>query len=277
MHVISIVEHIASTTAIHTHPLSTLTLHPSCIGTLILHVSHLFAYIRSLFLSLHLHPPHACSQLGADADSARCDAEDVQTITAPADTQTFFGVGGRTNPYSNDQRCVWEVRPSDISTGGCISLVFTFFELENNEDKVMVYNMENNLLDTFTGEILCPKVVRYEGITQVRVVFMADNELHVKHETLQLGFKATYFDSSEDDTCYNDCSGHGTCESNGMCQCELGWIGGDCSIEAPLITNDNTQYLTDLCIGCWAYFTIECTDEMTIVLELVDTGTYVCM
>ena len=30
--------------------------------------------------------------------------------------------------------------------------------------------------------------------------------------------------------CLNDCSGHGTCDSNGNCQCDSNWAGGDCSV-----------------------------------------------
>lgn len=30
--------------------------------------------------------------------------------------------------------------------------------------------------------------------------------------------------------CLNDCSGHGQCDSNGTCQCDGSWAGGDCSV-----------------------------------------------
>ena len=30
--------------------------------------------------------------------------------------------------------------------------------------------------------------------------------------------------------CLNNCSGHGQCDSNGVCQCEGNWAGGDCSV-----------------------------------------------
>lgn len=32
--------------------------------------------------------------------------------------------------------------------------------------------------------------------------------------------------------CLANCSGHGTCNSDGVCECADGWTGGDCSVAA---------------------------------------------
>lgn len=35
----------------------------------------------------------------------------------------------------------------------------------------------------------------------------------------------------------NDCSGHGTCGTNGQCTCDEGWKSADCSMESVLLSD----------------------------------------
>ena len=43
----------------------------------------------------------------------------------------------------------------------------------------------------------------------------------------QIGYKLTAVKLAH---CLNDCSGHGSCDDNGTCQCNSNWAGGDCSV-----------------------------------------------
>ena len=43
----------------------------------------------------------------------------------------------------------------------------------------------------------------------------------------QIGYNLTAFKVAH---CLNNCSGHGQCDSNGVCQCDGNWAGGDCSV-----------------------------------------------
>lgn len=72
-------------------------------------------------------------------------------------------------------------------------------------------------------------------------------------------------------TCVNMCSGNGKCEY-GVCQCDLEWIGADCSVNAPLITQNQTILLTDICPGCWWYGQFNSSETLHTLVELVDVG-----
>ncbi|DBB04188.1 hypothetical protein WJX77_010421 [Trebouxia sp. C0004] len=43
----------------------------------------------------------------------------------------------------------------------------------------------------------------------------------------QIGYKLTAVKLAH---CLNDCSGHGSCDDDGTCQCNSNWAGGDCSV-----------------------------------------------
>jgi hypothetical protein len=244
-----------------------------------------FNWTHSAYPSLGAAPRRSLLQ---STDDLHCQPYNV--ITGAADGFTTFGVGRPASyaTYDNGITCSWLVEPMGMPpiTSGVIpvlSLVFTFFEVEYNSDTVKIYNVDTNdqpttLVVSETGEKVSPFVVRVPGARKLFVVFNSDSSTHLDNPTLQVGFTATFIDSSSGQ-CFNDCNGHGTC-TDGMCTCHmdpgLTYLGADCSLPCPRVSlsPSGTNFpIRDLCVGCWAYFVLELTGPASYnLIELRDFG-----
>lgn len=213
---------------------------------------------------------------GGGAEEERCEPSTL--ITNVADGQTSFGVGdvdGVGASYANNMNCTWSITPQGAPTS--ITLLFTAFHLESNEDFVSIFDGDTRLR-LLTGEQVVPYAVRLSGVGAVDVKFASDEAFHqtgthkgYEVSTFQVGFAATYFDSSNGE-CPNDCSGdNGVC-ANGVCSCNKAYIGGDCSVTVPTLASHVSQNITNLEVGTWAYFQFDVLEHSRVVLELVDFG-----
>lgn len=121
----------------------------------------------------------------------------------------------------NSQRCMWLIKPWPPVDS--ITLIFDRFATERNYDFVKVYDGDDtdlyHLIGEFSGTLLPPPVVATSGV--MTVVFETDATIERR------GFRATYRSSN----CTNKCSGNGTCY-DGVCHCDIGYGGSDCSQNA---------------------------------------------
>ena len=75
----------------------------------------------------------------------------------------FYDLGGINANYGNDERSLWLIQPANAST---VTLVFNSFSLENNVDKLFIYNGSNlnaPLLGVYSGTSLPPIAVGTNG------------------------------------------------------------------------------------------------------------------
>lgn len=182
-----------------------------------------------------------------------------------------FGIG--VDGYENGARYCWLVE-----TGGThATIVFSSIHTEYRRDYVRLFDASRDLdrPDTYgwalSGEVVAPYVSRVPT-SRLLIQFISDGGFGTDSATLQLGFSASVFDSS-DGSCANDCSGHGAC-SDGKCDCEPEWGPDrvtDCSIASTPLEELETHVI-ELDIGAWAYFRIDVKQTQTLLIELVDWG-----
>lgn len=136
--------------------------------------------------------------------------------------------------YIPNMYCNWTIKlPGNPPPS--VTLETTRFALETNYDFVNVTD-GYQLLGTFTGNTLPPRVVSTTGELHVR--FTSDATSHNRgfgFNDSTTGFEAHYYTES----CPNGCSGHGVCQSaktspseigtGHRCLCNDGYFGGDCS------------------------------------------------
>ena len=85
----------------------------------------------------------------------------VNTITSASGS--LYDTGGLNGNYTNDERSLWLIQPANANT---ITLSFSVFSLENNIDKMYVYNgssINSPLIGVYSGNTLPPNIVGSNG------------------------------------------------------------------------------------------------------------------
>ena len=102
--------------------------------------------------------------------------------------------------------------------------------------------------------------------------FRADDTYRSDARTKQLGFAASWFDSTLG-ACVRDCSGHGSCE-DGFCACDEGYGADkytDCSLEVRTLEDGAPLEISGLEVGEWNYFKVVVEEpKQTFLVELAD-------
>lgn len=72
-------------------------------------------------------------------------------------------------------------------------------------------------------------------------------------------------------SCSAGCN-HGTCTSTGICLCDSGWAGEDCSQSTKHLTNGNRENSQIVGSGMWEYWNFTTTGHDTLVVSLKELG-----
>ena len=149
-------------------------------------------------------------------------------LTATTGTLT----DGATTSYSNNLACEWR-----IASGGVVELTFTVFRVWTGD-----------VVEVFDGSAL---VAKLHGFDRAWPPLRATGDMTVKFTTdgvterafnyvLTDGWSATYdAAASACDATY--CGAHGTCGASGLCTCDAGYGGADCSLATCLGTTTLTK------------------------------------
>lgn len=111
--------------------------------------------------------------------SSTCSGTQVLTASSG-----IFDDGSGAGNYANNMDCRWKIQPNNATS---IVLNFTSFNLESNNDAVIVYNgptTNSPILGSFTGSSLPPSITSTTGTLLVRMISNAAIN--------QAGFAASY-------------------------------------------------------------------------------------
>jgi hypothetical protein len=76
-------------------------------------------------------------------------------------------------------------------------------------------------------------------------------------------------------SCPGGCGTHGTCNSNGRCICNNGWVGANCETQSGTFVNGNTLIGQRVAPGEWKYYSIvvQRTSQLNVIVkETESTG-----
>ncbi|KAE8593599.1 hypothetical protein XENTR_v10019212 [Xenopus tropicalis] len=121
--------------------------------------------------------------------------------------------------YSVNGNCEWLIEAPNNNYR--ILLSFLFMETECAYDYLFVYDGDSysdRLLASLSGSSLPSTLEATSGKMLLHLFSDANYNL--------LGFNATYSFS----LCPHGCSGHGLCQENSQCLCDLGWSGEGCQV-----------------------------------------------
>lgn len=110
----------------------------------------------------------------------------------------------------------------------------------------------------YTGTLPTPMAVRF-ATSALRIQFLS------QEGNRDTGFVLQYL---ADGSCYRNCGGRGTCVQ-GLCQCDAGRAGADCSIVVPQLSSG--QRVTGrVFVGQTAYYRVEVPTEPAGLMMLVE-------
>ena len=172
--------------------------------------------------------------------------------------------------------CTWIVRPSTLAPppgpdGGSsgalppsppsddgITLVFERFDTVFDDDFLYVTDPDASdavpdrprELALYTGALPVPFAVRFDAVAALNLRFVARNN---RDEGFSLRYLA-------DGSCHNDCAARGRCV-RGLCACDDGWVGSDCSVPLPTLVADGAETRGVVGVGQTRYFRVVAPDE----------------
>jgi len=196
------------------------------------------------------------------AASARAAPPTDCSYTSLSPSKTF-GVGGRnTQGYADRELECWRIRGD-----AHVTLVFDFFETERDYDLLSIYDGDERV--DLSVELVAPTVYRSKT-KELKLVFKSDENSPATPKTMERGFEASYFDSS-DGSCANACSGQGRCVE-GVCQCQSTRAGDDCSVPLIALVRDQGVLVQDLKVSQWPYAQYTFDEAGAYAIEVIDTG-----
>jgi len=198
------------------------------------------------------------------AAAARADHPPSDCSYSSVSPGKLFGVGGRsTQGYADREYKCWKLRGNSH-----VTLVMDFFETERHYDVLTVYD-GNDVVAKYSGELVAPTVYRSKT-NELKLVFKSDETSPAAPKTRERGFEASFFDSS-DGACANGCSGSGTCVE-GVCQCQAGRLGDDCSVPVTSLYRDQPSSVQGLKVSQWSYATYRFDVGGSYAIEVIDSG-----
>ncbi|XP_058056317.1 multiple epidermal growth factor-like domains protein 8 [Anopheles bellator] len=122
--------------------------------------------------------------------------------------------------YTQDSHCEWLIRAQNDSQ--YVTLQFRSMGTECSYDYIFIYDgdsFRSPLLGSFSGNTAPQQVVASSG--SMLILLYSDTNYVLE------GFRAEFSVTN----CRNNCTEHGQCVDH-VCQCDSGWVGSDCGIEA---------------------------------------------
>eukprot|EP01119_Soliformovum_irregulare_P007740 TRINITY_DN2020_c0_g1_i1.p1 TRINITY_DN2020_c0_g1~~TRINITY_DN2020_c0_g1_i1.p1 ORF type:complete len:605 (+),score=92.04 TRINITY_DN2020_c0_g1_i1:32-1846(+) len=186
--------------------------------------------------------------------------------------------------YSGDY-CQTKIAPMGnwVPESGFVNVgSWNYFKYLSNS----VDNLDVTLYESFSqGRTDCDLYVR-QGAAPTRVLFDYVNTGIYANSSITIpdpgqatwwigvyGFTSCSYTlvAQEDSTCPNGCSGHGQCTPSGVCLCNDGWAGVDCSQGSSNLGNNPVSGAVSA--GNWSYYSVDVQNASTLYVTVKETST----
>ena len=155
-------------------------------------------------------------------------------------------------PSPRPRRRVSDPSPLPPDDGG-ITLVFERFDTVFDDDFLYVTDPDASdavparprELALYTGALPVPFAVRFDAVAALTLRFVAGDNRDEGSPLLYLA----------DGSCHNDCAARGRCV-RGLCACDDGWIGSDCTVPLPTLVGDGAETRGVVGVGETRYFRV---------------------